>query len=557
MMRIERINIENFRCFKGLNRFDVDGKTIILYGENGYGKSSFFDAIEWCLTGTVDRFKQPGERNINKKIIVNRQAEEGETCSVELIIDEVKLKRTFRNVKGSRETILVKDLSNITIAQGKENVERYIEENIAYETANKKLLTTLIKKSHILSQDQITDFVLRDDPKGRFDSLADIMGYRQLMNLAKNLKKVKTEINRNISKQNQNISTYNNVIQSKQKEKIELNLIEINHMLEQLKINVNHEDILSEIKKKEEALVDSKGRLDEKLSNFKNLNYDIKSYSYNDLEVNSNNLQLQTENSDNKRKRIERLLDKVYEEDNQISKQLVNIDTQSNNLNEKIELEKKISIIESELNDFNILEENLEPLIKDAEKQQKEFFYVQTHLQSYLRIQEILKNNPILIDENKLYIEKYDKKISRYSKYLSNLESSLDNEKESTSLNKLNNAIQEVYSYVEKKNHHVDNKICPVCSSEKEDLSGSILNNIERNLFIIQQNSSKISKINEKIKIINQKVENLKNAKISAVNDLKNLETNLIISEKNLREIQNSNLYKSDIFENMRRLQVR
>lgn len=548
-MRIDQIDIENFRCFKGLNQFNIDGKTIILYGENGYGKSSFFDAIEWCLTGTVDRFKQPGERNINKKIISNRQAKEGEYCSVELTIEGIKLKRSFRIIEGARETILVKDLSDITITQGKENVERYIEENIAYENANKKLLTTLIKKSHILSQDQITDFVLRDDPKDRFDSLADIMGYRQLMNLTKNLKKVKTEINRNITQQNQSILTYKNVIESKLEEKVELDLLEINQLLEQLKINVNQEDILSEIKKKEESLVDSKGRLDEKISNFHNLDYDLTKISYNNLEINSNQLENQIEKNDNNLKRIERLLDKIYEENNHISKQLANIDSQSNILNERINLEKNISDIEFELNDFNVSEDNLEHLIKEAEKKQEELFYVQTHHQSYLSSQEIIKNNPILISKNKLQIGKYGRRISKYSKYLGNFQSLLDNENESTSLNSLNNAIQEVYSYVNSNKHHVNNDICPVCSSEKEDLSRAILNNIESNLFIIQQNSSRISKINDIIKYTNQKVTKLKSAKISAENELKNLETNLIISEENLKGIQNSNLYENDSFE--------
>lgn len=548
-MRIDQIDIENFRCFKGLNQFKIDGKTIILYGENGYGKSSFFDAIEWCLTGIVDRFKQPGERSINKKIISNRQAEEGEYCSVELTIDGIKLKRSFRIIEGARETVLVKDLSDVTITQGKENVERYIEENIAYETTNKKLLTTLIKKSHILSQDQITDFVLRDNPKDRFDSLADIMGYRQLMNLAKNLKKVKTEINRNISQQNQSIITYNNVIESKQKEKVELDLIEINHMLDQLKINVNHKDILSEIKEKEELLVDSKGRLEEKLSNYNNLNYNIKTFSYKNLEENSNQLKKQTEKNNKKLKRIERLLVKIYEDEHQLSKQIESIDAQSDIFKERKHLEKEISVIESELNIINITEENLGGLIKDAEKHQKELFYVQTHFHSYLSSQEIIKKNPILMANNKLYIEKYDRKITKYSKYLTNFESLLDNERESTSLNSLNNAIQEIYSFVGNSKHDLSNEVCPVCSSEIEDLSGAILNNIERNLSIIQQNSSIILKINEKIKYTKQKIEKLKIAKINAENEIKNLEANLIISEKNLSEIQNSNLFESDSFE--------
>lgn len=52
-----RIGIQNFRTF---GAFDVEVPAapglILLTGTNGLGKSSFFDAIEWGLTGTIRRF---------------------------------------------------------------------------------------------------------------------------------------------------------------------------------------------------------------------------------------------------------------------------------------------------------------------------------------------------------------------------------------------------------------------------------------------------------------------------------------------------------------------
>ena len=54
---LSRIAIENFRTF---GKFDISVPAapglILLTGTNGLGKSSFFDAIEWALTGSIRRF---------------------------------------------------------------------------------------------------------------------------------------------------------------------------------------------------------------------------------------------------------------------------------------------------------------------------------------------------------------------------------------------------------------------------------------------------------------------------------------------------------------------
>ena len=212
-MRVEKVVIENFRCFKGLNVFEITGETIILYGENGYGKSSFFDAMEWCLTGNIDRFRKTGETSLDKSIIVNRLASFGEICSVEMKIGKMIIRREFKIIDNPRETVIVHDgETGELLAKGKNSVEKYINENIAHETTNKKLFNELVKKSHILSQDQITDFVLRDNPKERFNALADIMGYRQPINLVNNLKIIQDAIKRNIEKKVASIEAHEELI---------------------------------------------------------------------------------------------------------------------------------------------------------------------------------------------------------------------------------------------------------------------------------------------------------------------------------------------------------
>ncbi len=41
-MRIQKIDIKNYKVFYGSHQINVDGKNLFVYGENGSGKSSFF-----------------------------------------------------------------------------------------------------------------------------------------------------------------------------------------------------------------------------------------------------------------------------------------------------------------------------------------------------------------------------------------------------------------------------------------------------------------------------------------------------------------------------------
>lgn len=63
-MKIKKVEISGFRAFDDVNdsTFDFEREDkitadfISIYAPNGFGKTSFYDAIEWCITGQIQRF---------------------------------------------------------------------------------------------------------------------------------------------------------------------------------------------------------------------------------------------------------------------------------------------------------------------------------------------------------------------------------------------------------------------------------------------------------------------------------------------------------------------
>ena len=54
-IRLESISIENFRAYRKPQKFDLGADVTVLYGSNGFGKTSLFAAIDFAVTGEIGR----------------------------------------------------------------------------------------------------------------------------------------------------------------------------------------------------------------------------------------------------------------------------------------------------------------------------------------------------------------------------------------------------------------------------------------------------------------------------------------------------------------------
>ena len=63
VMRVESLGIENFRAYRKKREIPFGEDLTVLYGPNGFGKTSVFDAVDFAFTGDIARLKvRPEER---------------------------------------------------------------------------------------------------------------------------------------------------------------------------------------------------------------------------------------------------------------------------------------------------------------------------------------------------------------------------------------------------------------------------------------------------------------------------------------------------------------
>jgi len=96
-MIIKKVTIENFLCYYGIKDFEFSNGLNIILGENGEGKTKFFDAIEWLLNTT---------NNSNESALISQkaltEADSGETFQVSVKLtcvhedETVYITRQFR-----------------------------------------------------------------------------------------------------------------------------------------------------------------------------------------------------------------------------------------------------------------------------------------------------------------------------------------------------------------------------------------------------------------------------------------------------------------------------
>src|SRR5256714_12689724 len=99
------IEIEGFRGFARRDRLELDASVVIISGPNGTGKTSFFDALQWLLLGSLQRLEPWRTRRNTEHIVSAFRPDDSAvvTAAVRFGDDVVELRRQGRHDSGFLE----------------------------------------------------------------------------------------------------------------------------------------------------------------------------------------------------------------------------------------------------------------------------------------------------------------------------------------------------------------------------------------------------------------------------------------------------------------------
>lgn len=175
------MTVSGFRGFSTEQYFDLDGDVVLVSGPNGTGKTSFFDALLWALTGSVGRIGQ-GDT------LLNRFSDFGE-CRVELLLvggddRELRIVRRF----SISESLAVEYEGQRYHGSSAEAVLLLAIWPYGRGSADPlESFGRAMTRSIYLEQDRVNEFVDTDDEQQRFEVVGEIVGAGRLGELSRQL----------------------------------------------------------------------------------------------------------------------------------------------------------------------------------------------------------------------------------------------------------------------------------------------------------------------------------------------------------------------------------
>jgi len=218
-MKIKKVQISGFRAFNKVEHstfnFELPGDRIAdfisVYAPNGFGKTSFYDAVEWGVTHQIQRFDRMTDFNKIRKendgpVLLNNVSAKGEVV-VETtegnFENNVNTRRVY-NPKGIpvnayfKEVILSQDLIDTFIKEEKAEVryDKFVEFNPEIKSYNNSLknLTTLCDFIESKTKDLIEEIKRKQKTQLKIDFEEEGKKFDEINKALQSLKDKKEEI---------------------------------------------------------------------------------------------------------------------------------------------------------------------------------------------------------------------------------------------------------------------------------------------------------------------------------------------------------------------------
>ncbi len=171
---IRRVTIENFRGFRAQQTIDLAASATIVCGSNGKGKTSFFDALQWLLLGSLGRLADLASRR-SSDYVVNSFAGRRATATVSAELDLAGRLVTLTRTGARKETEL-QWLDAEQSLTGAEAQRALCEALLGNQDIS---LEETVLTSGVLQQDVVRK-VLQEEPKDRYRHMSALLGLEEI-----------------------------------------------------------------------------------------------------------------------------------------------------------------------------------------------------------------------------------------------------------------------------------------------------------------------------------------------------------------------------------------
>jgi len=174
-MKLQKITLKNFRGARGPVSLALrNGQSLLLYGENGTGKSSFADAVEWFITNNVSYLS--GEEIERYGGLRNAFSKQTDECFVEIDFTPDKKGKKTLNYEKEKLNAQFLDQSSADLANLFQN-ERFLLRNkelVSFILATKT--GRLLEISRIIGFDDVVN--AKEVFKKAFYNIKSVLDFR-------------------------------------------------------------------------------------------------------------------------------------------------------------------------------------------------------------------------------------------------------------------------------------------------------------------------------------------------------------------------------------------
>ena len=187
--KIEKVEVDHFRGFRDQLVFDLsEGANLtILTGSNGFGKTSFFDAIEWTFTGRLFRYEEADEEK-RQTVFISHLAhdQQGVECPAQVRVtmsdgqDSYQITRLIREINGDSDYGEHKTQLFLTGPTGSFEDKAALEQLdcllINEHWQGKLHFQDIFNHYHFLTQDRLDNFVRGSKGPERYNQISQLFG---------------------------------------------------------------------------------------------------------------------------------------------------------------------------------------------------------------------------------------------------------------------------------------------------------------------------------------------------------------------------------------------